>query len=128
MTISRGCPCLHTEPCRPSCTCVRPESSAGCLRCCSYGSAEQQADAARRIAFAVGARDERERRDQAFREGWFEGIDDAISAISGMDDSVHAVLSSLRDGHYDEAIRKALARRVRPREHGGGSDDGEDVE
>jgi hypothetical protein len=37
-----ACPCLHTTPCHPRCTCVNGFSSSGCLRCCSYGSKEQQ--------------------------------------------------------------------------------------
>lgn len=37
-----GCPCRYVEPCDPSCTCVTPVSSFGCLRCCSYGSREQR--------------------------------------------------------------------------------------
>lgn len=39
----KACPCLHTSPCHPDCTCVDPFSSRGCARCCSYGSIEQQA-------------------------------------------------------------------------------------
>ncbi len=38
----RSCPCLHTTPCHPKCTCVMGHSSRGCRRCCSYGSKEQQ--------------------------------------------------------------------------------------
>jgi hypothetical protein len=38
----RACPCLHTTPCHPRCTCVSPVSSSGCRRCCSYGSPDQQ--------------------------------------------------------------------------------------
>lgn len=53
----RSCPCLHTVPCQPGCTCSSPLSSVGCLCCCSYGSPEQQVVAAKRIANAVdGAR------------------------------------------------------------------------
>lgn len=37
-----ACPCLHTAPCSPNCTCVHGGSSRGCSRCCSYGSNEQQ--------------------------------------------------------------------------------------
>lgn len=37
-----GCPCLYTTPCDPQCTCVKPYSSRGCNRCCSYGSVEQR--------------------------------------------------------------------------------------
>lgn len=37
-----ACPCLHTTPCHPSCTCVTGGSSRGCARCCSYGSPAQQ--------------------------------------------------------------------------------------
>ena len=50
-----GCPCLHTTPCDPRCTCVNGWSSSGCGRCCSYGSKEQQKAAAELIAEAVDA-------------------------------------------------------------------------
>lgn len=49
----RSCPCLHTTPCDPRCTCINSLSSSGCLRCCSYGSPEQQRSAAQAIAFAI---------------------------------------------------------------------------
>jgi hypothetical protein len=49
----RSCPCLHTTPCDQRCTCINPFSSSGCLRCCSYGSPEQQRAAAQTIAFAI---------------------------------------------------------------------------
>lgn len=42
MSDHKACPCLHTTPCDPRCTCVSPSSSFGCRRCCSYGSPEQQ--------------------------------------------------------------------------------------
>lgn len=45
-----ACPCLHTTPCHPNCTCVVSVSSRGCARCCSYGSKEQQRTAAERLA------------------------------------------------------------------------------
>lgn len=48
-----GCPCRHTTPCHPGCTCVNPASSVGCGRCCSYGSPEQQKTAAEWIAKGV---------------------------------------------------------------------------
>lgn len=44
-----GCPCRFTEPCHPNCTCVKPHSSKGCRRCCSYGNTEQRKLAAERI-------------------------------------------------------------------------------
>ena len=37
----RACPCKHTTPCTPRCTCVMSASSRGCDRCCTYGSAKQ---------------------------------------------------------------------------------------
>ena len=46
----QSCPCLHTTPCQPRCTCVHGGSSSGCYRCCSYGSKEQQKHAAERLA------------------------------------------------------------------------------
>ena len=48
-----ACPCLHTTPCHDRCTCVMPFSSSGCLRCCTYGSAEQQSAKARRLAALI---------------------------------------------------------------------------
>lgn len=45
----RACPRKHIEPCQPNCTCAHGTSSAGCLRCCSYGSKEQRIAAAKRI-------------------------------------------------------------------------------
>lgn len=45
-----GCPCLHTTPCRDTCTCVNPVMSGGCSRCAAYGSDEQQKSAAEKIA------------------------------------------------------------------------------
>lgn len=37
-----GCPCEHTTPCHPDCTCINHFMSRGCERCCRYGSSEQQ--------------------------------------------------------------------------------------
>ena len=48
-----ACPCLHTTPCIPRCTCAMPGSSSGCRRCCTYGSREQQRAAAERLAKQV---------------------------------------------------------------------------
>jgi len=45
-SIHQACPCLHTTPCSENCTCVNGFSSHGCRRCCSYGSQEQQKNAA----------------------------------------------------------------------------------
>jgi uncharacterized protein YoaH (UPF0181 family) len=53
MEKNDSCPCAHTTPCRNNCTCVNPLSSAGCARCCSYGSDEQQQKNAERIAAAL---------------------------------------------------------------------------
>jgi len=49
----RACPCLHTTPCQPDCTCVTPWMSHGCMRCCSYGSPEQQKAMAEHLAPAI---------------------------------------------------------------------------
>lgn len=38
----KACPCHHVTPCSQECTCVKPWSSRGCERCCSYGNPEQQ--------------------------------------------------------------------------------------
>lgn len=48
----KGCPCKHVKPCTAQCTCVSSFSSAGCLRCCTYGDHEQQRAAAERLANA----------------------------------------------------------------------------
>lgn len=48
-----SCPCLFTEPCTTSCTCVNPMVSGGCSRCCTYGSDEQRKENAERIAAAI---------------------------------------------------------------------------
>lgn len=55
MTADRACPCLHTTPCHPDCTCVKPWMSRGCRRCCSYGSADQRRAAAERLAILIDA-------------------------------------------------------------------------
>jgi hypothetical protein len=49
----QGCPCLYTTPCQPECTCVSQASSAGCQRCCRYGSPEQQKAMAEHLAVAA---------------------------------------------------------------------------
>ncbi len=51
----RACPCLHTTPCAGDCSCVVMVSSKGCLRCCSYGSAEQQQAMAESLAAFIDA-------------------------------------------------------------------------
>ncbi len=51
------CPCLHTTPCNPMCTCRQKFSSYGCARCCSYGNAEQQKATAEYLAGLVTERD-----------------------------------------------------------------------
>ena len=40
--FNRGCLCLYIKPCHIDCTCLHRFSSAGCRRCCSFGSAEQR--------------------------------------------------------------------------------------
>jgi hypothetical protein len=49
----RPCPCELTQPCHEACTCANPFMSAGCRRCCKYGSAEQQKARAERLADAI---------------------------------------------------------------------------
>lgn len=49
---TRACPCLHTTPCHPYCTCAVRTSSRGCLRCCTYGSRDQQRQMAEHLASA----------------------------------------------------------------------------
>ncbi len=45
-----GCPCLYVEPCSTQCTCVNPFMSAGCNRCCRYGSEDQRKSKAEFLA------------------------------------------------------------------------------
>ena len=60
--VHRACPCLHTTPCHPRCTCVVPISSSGCHRCCSYGSRSQQKAMAEHLA-SIEARADALQRD-----------------------------------------------------------------
>lgn len=60
-----ACPCLHTTPCHPDCTCVKPFMSRGCTRCCSYGSKDQQ----RRMAEYLAAREVKITAAEAERDG-----------------------------------------------------------
>lgn len=55
MSDHQACPCLHTTPCHPGCTCVKPFMSRGCRRCCSYGSPEQQRKHAEWLAAVIDA-------------------------------------------------------------------------
>lgn len=48
-----ACPCLHTTPCHPRCTCRMGGSSSGCSRCCSYGSTQQKRAWARVLAKVI---------------------------------------------------------------------------
>ena len=47
---NESCPCTHTIPCHPRCTCIDSFSSRGCKRCCSYGSKEHQKKMAEHLA------------------------------------------------------------------------------
>lgn len=44
------CPCTLVKPCKANCTCARGLMSGGCLRCATYGSREQQIEAATRLS------------------------------------------------------------------------------
>lgn len=57
MPETKACPCLHTTPCSPRCSCRMPASNSGCLCCCSYGSPEQPHPTS--AAYERGRRDER---------------------------------------------------------------------
>ena len=48
---SETCPCSfpEIEPCMEDCSCANQFMSAGCARCCSYGSREQRLSNARRL-------------------------------------------------------------------------------
>lgn len=48
---SETCPCAfpEIEPCMEDCSCADQFMSAGCARCCSYGSREQRLSNARRL-------------------------------------------------------------------------------
>jgi len=54
---AQACPCFHTTPCHPQCTCAHPAASHGCDRCCTYGSPEQQQAQAERLARLARERD-----------------------------------------------------------------------
>lgn len=60
---SRRCPCEfpEVESCRPECSCRSSVMSGGCDRCATYGSYEQQVEAAKSIAMKL---DEAYRRDR----------------------------------------------------------------
>lgn len=47
------CPCTIVTPCKKTCTCARGHMSGGCLRCASYGSAEQRRFQAEALARAL---------------------------------------------------------------------------
>ncbi len=49
-TYGNGCPCRHTTPCQPNCTCAKSMMSHGCRRCCRYGSKQQQVAMAEHLA------------------------------------------------------------------------------
>ncbi len=83
-TDGSGCPCKHTTPCNPRCTCVMPGSSSGCARCCSYGSKEQQRAMAERLAALV--RDLEEQRDY-FRSRSLALEASAVPATGGIPNS-----------------------------------------
>lgn len=51
--LAVACPCRWVAPCSPRCTCVVPESSYGCRRCCTYGSSEQKVASAELLAALV---------------------------------------------------------------------------
>lgn len=102
--LSRGCPCLHTTPCHERCTCVMSLSSSGCSRCCSYGSAEQQAAMAARLSglddFARRMGDELYARMQ--QPGFEEALKRAFAAAPAeigraAVEAVHRPLHELRE-------------------------------
>ena len=47
--MQESCPCTYTDACHVQCSCAHPVMSAGCRRCCGYGSDEQRMAAAKRI-------------------------------------------------------------------------------
>lgn len=47
---NESCPCSKVTPCSTNCSCSNKLMSGGCARCCSYGSAEQQLNAAVKLA------------------------------------------------------------------------------
>ena len=65
-TYGNGCPCRHTTPCQPNCTCAKSMMSHGCRRCCRYGSKQQQVAMAEHLAEmheAAQAADAKEHRE-----------------------------------------------------------------
>lgn len=91
----RGCPCLHTAPCDPRCTCVNPASSRGCRRCCSYGSPQQQAARAEHLVAAEAElatlRQRGERLEQALRDEERFGFTIELRTLEGERSQHHVV-------------------------------------
>ena len=61
MADRKRCPCEFPEvgPCKKTCSCWTPHFSGGCRRCATYGSYEQQVNAAVAIAIALDGTAER---------------------------------------------------------------------
>jgi hypothetical protein len=101
-----ACPCRHTTPCLPRCTCVNLESSTGCLRCAKYGSKKQQKAVAERLATYIdnGARlqDFEKRLDDANDVIWDEA--DPYTNDGDVEHVIHSHADTL-----PERFRKLVA-------------------
>jgi hypothetical protein len=109
MSENLSCPCLHTEPCNPRCTCVHGGSSVGCSRCCTYGSKEQQKKTAERLA-ALPARNERLTKALEHCHHYFEACGDHMPELQYAEET-KAVLEEVKPMTPDETTRIEFARR-----------------
>jgi len=102
-----GCPCLFMEPCHPLCSCRIPLQSAGCARCCRYGSEEQQRSMARHLALLPVKLAAAERVVEAARK-WVAAqnrMEDVRPGFSGAEllrvETAHEATANALDAHDD---------------------------
>lgn len=89
-----ACPCRSTTPCHDDCTCIAPLSSSGCRRCCTYGSQEQRAAKAERLATLTTTRDRLSARVAELERLLGEACDEFESAAASFADQGWPALSS----------------------------------
>lgn len=102
-----ACPCTNAEPCHPDCTCVKPFSSRGCSRCCSYGSTEQRVVAAKRL---IGIERDRDDARQALKAQQEQSRQDAVRAMDVIQAERSALLKAMRSVHGDATVQAAQAK------------------
>ena len=94
-----ACPCKHTTPCQPNCTCVNPFMSHGCRRCCRYGSKMQQEAKAKWLV-------EKEKLAEAIEAGvspdYVRGLQDALRQAKSqrLDKETALANGEYRTGQY----------------------------